>query len=378
MTDGTGKGAHYFPEGHKLHGSFHDPDDPDAGGDTVVQNITAEKHFKPKKEKHERVAQDAIDLPDVRRWMADTHFEKKRMPKGIDPTIRKIWFPELFKEKYPIELIRTKYREQPPPIEVEQAMHEIIPYHHDRMHFPGKPWDGDSPPKYVLCLHPAYPGYWALFELVRSNGTIGYKCFSIGQEEPVEGKLPPGLDEKRWRHLTGKVGARRMFTREDFELLRYYADRHLGVDTIDERLSEEDVEKEKAVDAYHADLMDDFHDYYFRAVQYAANDGKKQWLHVTSFEDIQKQNADRKYATFVREGYKVRVRRGSQAERELRAEDEAARAAVEKKAEAVEPNHEQEKERRNAELILKRAQAIQLGRTDLLQKIQSIQRKKTM
>jgi len=277
--------------------------------------------------------------PDGRPLIAVAPHGVRRQNRGLHRALRKELFEELFGFFDPDKLVCDP---KPPP-QMQAAFADVI----------GKP------PEYKLAWHPGFQR-WAAFQRVRdpSQGEGRYQCFSIAMEPAEDDKLPADLaaEGKRYEHLRGVLGDFKLFTRQDFETIVYYGDRWRF--SVDELVARHDLQDDLRALAAEKRLADqDFEslDYYYLAINTAANGGSKQYSVPFVALSRDPQSRSDRYVREQRNGYTVirkRMDERTEAEREQRATDEvmSKHAAL-----VADLSREQERERQRKLLEAGRA-----------------------
>lgn len=234
--------------------------------------------------------------------------ERKHNPAGIHGRVRKVRFPELFNlSRYSIELIAEMSREHPEPAGCRVWINDVL----------AGGVSEDQRGKFCVTKHPGFNQYWALFELIqRPDVGPHYRLVSIAMEPAKEGVLPPALfsTDQRWENMRGQMGEAREFHRKDFEIMREQADRRLLGATGPARLAEvREAEAYREKDRQENDYVADMLDYTFDWLRSAANYGRRHY----SVSSVTVGESTAKWLIEQRNGYKVKVPRGSRAALEM-------------------------------------------------------------
>ncbi len=242
------------------------------------------------------------DVPDLEPTI---DLEGRRDTQAILRQCRRLRFPELFELKFSREFVDTHRVREPSIQAVAKDLREGL----------------DPADKFVVIFHPAFQRH-ALMELVRNpqDGGSVYYTTLVAQEPCIEGELPADLnrEDRMFEHLRGQVGDFRPINKEDVDVVRYYADKRLPQEVSCKRLNELQDSIVEESDRVHEDMMEDFHDYYFLAINTAANDGRKQYC-LQNQAEVDRLVADKPSTKniYQRDGYRIRVRKGTALDLEM-------------------------------------------------------------
>lgn len=235
--------------------------------------------------------------------------------------IRRMRFPELFRLKFSREFVRTHRVSDESLQSVVRELRELT----------------DPVDKFVLIFHPAFKRQ-AIMELVRnpSDGGACYYVSMVVQTPAKPGVLPVDLQtaDRLFEHHRGNVGEFKRVDSDDIRVLRYYGDKRLAPEESCRRLNEQQDRQDQAEESKMCDFDEDFHDYYFLAINTAANGGKKQYC-LQNQGEVDRRRLDRPTTCNIhqRSGFRIRTKKGSRFDVQLLSENQAA---VDRKAEANE------------------------------------------
>jgi hypothetical protein len=250
-------------------------------------------------------ARSYADAPDLPLFEPTVDLDGRRDTQTILRRVRRYRFPELFQLRWSRAFIDLHVVSDPSTQAlVQRGLREST----------------DPEDKFVVILHPAFKRH-AIMELVRNpqDGGACYKTAFVAQEDAEDNELPVDLctEDRLFEHLRGMIGRFKPLDQRDVEILRHYGDRRLPDEVIDQRLQayqeHVDGESERVLE----DMNEDFHDYYFLAINTAANDGRKQYVFQNEAE-VQRRRLERPTTcrVYQRDGFKIRVRQGSRLDEE--------------------------------------------------------------
>lgn len=177
---------------------------------------------------------------------------------GLPRAIRRARYPELYKLRYGVEMVRGWRAARAVEVSVDHHVRDVLMEH------------GDQPGKFIVAWH-GWLRRLALFELVQNPARgPAYNMVSVFQTEPQPGMLPADLDPFHHRHLTGCIGQIRIPGRADFEAIRRTS-RRLEYNAIEQELDADQKLQEKEAQYQRDQDIEEVHEYIARAIVDVAN-----------------------------------------------------------------------------------------------------------
>lgn len=227
-----------------------------------------------------------------------------RASPGVRRSVRRTYYDWMFIDRDPDELAKA----DPPPIGVDVWLKEVF---------------GDRAKNLKVTMHP-HLKRWTLYERHKdpAMGEDIWKTIWLCCDAPEEGKVPSDYVGDRFLSSFSRfLGEFRLPTKADFEEIEAGDAKKYGVDQVNQVFYERESAAEKEAERVLKDFTEDFLSYHFNMAVNEANQAAGSGQRMQSYDTVQLfSNPDRWYNT-NRDGYSVRVRKGTRAYYMVRAQE---------------------------------------------------------